>query len=128
MNGHFCDALVITCIDFRFQKYIENWLNKNFSEKKYDRVALAGGVFDFYSILRQVEISNNLHKIHKVILINHEDCGAYGKEGTLARHVKDLTEAEKKIEAIFPRLDVETYYIKIDGSFTEVSSTNPRTK
>ncbi|MBI3980850.1 hypothetical protein HY345_02530 [Candidatus Microgenomates bacterium] len=126
MLKHNCEALVITCIDYRFQEYIAEWLKKNFCEEKYDQVSLAGGIFDFYSILRQVEISNSLHHIHKVVLINHEDCGAYGKENNFSRHENDLREAERKIEALFPQLDVEAYYLTIKGEFVEVSRTNPR--
>ncbi len=123
---HSCDALVITCIDFRIQKVIEKWLKEVLGEGNYDRVALAGGVFDFYSILSQVEISDRLHEIRKVILMNHEDCGAYGKEGTRERHEADLAKAERKIEALFPHLEVETYFVSLDGKIEETSRTNPR--
>lgn len=126
MTNLTCDAIVITCIDFRFQETITNWLHKNLGHLEYDRVALGGGVFDFYTILKQVEISNRLHAIKKVILVNHEDCGAYGKEGTYERHQTDLNEAEIKIEALFPHLDVETYYIHLDGSFEKLSKTQPK--
>src|SRR3990167_6831918 len=105
--SHLADAIVITCIDFRFQQYIDDWLKQNFKKYMFDRVALAGGVFDFYSILRQVEISQRLHQTKKVILVNHQDCGAYGKEGTFKRHRDDLTEAERKLEALYPDIDVE---------------------
>lgn len=126
MFAHICDAIVITCIDFRIQPFVEQWLNKNFGERNYDHVSLAGGVYDFYTILRQVEISNNLHKVKKVVLINHEDCGAYGAEGSFERHLKDLAEAERKIESLFPHLDVETYFLHLDGTLIETSRTNPR--
>lgn len=128
MERHGCDSLAITCIDYRLQGYIEDWLRKNFGEKNYDRVSIAGGVFDFYSILPQVEIADNLHKIKKVILINHENCGAYGAEGSFERQQKDLMEAERKIETLFPHLDVETYYLHLDGSFQAISKTNPRSQ
>ena len=77
MAEHITDAIVVHCIDFRFQKYLDPWLHKHLGHDNYDRVSLAGAVFDFYSVLKQVEISDSLHKIKKVILINHEDCGAY---------------------------------------------------
>lgn len=121
--SHLADAIVITCIDFRFQQYIDDWLKQNFKKYLFDRVALAGGVFDFYSILKQVEISRRLHQIKKVILINHEDCGVYDKEGTFKRHKADLIEAEKKLEALFSDLDVETYYLTLKGKFQEISRT-----
>ena len=122
MFKHTCTSIAISCIDYRFQDYIENWLHENVGEHKYDHVSLAGGVFDFYTILRQVEISNKLHKIQRVILMNHEDCGAYGAEGNYERHVHDLKEAERKIEALFPHLEVDILYVHLDGTFEDVSN------
>lgn len=125
MSDHHCQTCIITCIDFRFQEYINKFIEENFPVKSFDKVSLAGGVFDFETILKQVEISKSLHHINKVLLINHEDCGAYGKSGTFEKHIEDLNAAEKKMEALFPSLDVETYYLHLDGTFEEVSKTNP---
>jgi carbonic anhydrase len=125
MTEHTCQAIVIHCIDFRLQKSLNDWLGRRFGLSDYDRVSLAGGVYDFYTILRQVEISDRLHKIKKVILINHEDCGAYGDEGTPERHAHDLREAERKIEALFPHLDVEIYYMHLTGILENLSQTDP---
>ncbi len=126
MNDHNCEAIIITCIDYRLQDFINEWINTRFNGNPYDRVALGGGIFDIFYILRQIEISVKLHHVKKVILINHEDCGAYGKAGTYEKHLEDLAAAEKKIEALFG-LDVETYYLHLDGVFEEVSRTNPKT-
>ena len=128
MSVHVCDAIVIACIDFRFQEHVDNWLKKTFKKYTFDRVGLAGGIFDFYTVLKHQEISNRLLQIKKVVLINHEDCGAYGKEGTVKRHEQDLIEAERKIEAIFPHLDVKTYYLTPKGEFREISRTRPHLK
>ncbi len=120
MKTHNCQALVITCIDFRLQEFINNWINKNLSPKTYDRVALAGGVKDFESISNQVEISKKLHNIEKVVLINHEDCGAYGKDGTEEIHSQDLNQAKKSLNEKYPDLLISTYYLKLDGTFKVV--------
>jgi hypothetical protein len=48
MAEHITDAIVVHCIDFRFQKYIDPWLQERLGHDNYDRVSLAGGVFDFY--------------------------------------------------------------------------------
>ena len=121
MVKRFTDAVVVHCIDFRLQKYLDPWLQEHFGHDNYNRVALAGGVLESDSILKQVEISNRLHNIKKVVLINHEDCGAYGKTGTFERHSQDLLEARQKVEALFPNLDVETYYLHLSGEFELVS-------
>jgi carbonic anhydrase len=117
MSKHTCEAVVIHCIDFRLQHYLNDWLTNRFGNANYDRISVAGGIKDLDFVTRQVEISYRLHNIHKAILINHEDCGAYGAMGTKERHAIDLSEAESKIKTLFPSLDVESYYLHLDGTF-----------
>lgn len=120
MNNHACEAIIVTCIDFRFQEYINKWISENFAPKTYDRVAIAGGVFDSAYILKQVETSKRLHHIKKVVFINHEDCGAYGEAGTPEKHAEDLKNASSKIKEQYPGLEVNTYYLCLDGTFEPV--------
>jgi len=121
MSNHTCDALIATCIDFRFQEDINKFISENFAPKTYDRVSLAGGVFDFEYVLKQVSISKRLHQINKVILVNHEDCGAYGEAGTAEKHSEDLKNAAEKIKGQYPDLEVNTYYLHLDGTFEQIS-------
>lgn len=116
-----CEAIVITCIDFRFQEYIHNWLEEHFQPKKYDRGAFAGAAKSLETILSQIEVANRLHHIKKAVLINHEDCGAYGSKGHIDHHVRDLHQASKTIKERFPNLEVETYYLHLDGTFEQIS-------
>lgn len=115
-----CEALIVTCIDYRFQHYIHEYLHKNFDPKTYDRVALAGAVQDFEYIMKQVDVSVRLHDIKRVVLINHENCGAYGEEGTIEKHSQDLKSAKEKILSKYPDLDVELYFLKLDGTFEKI--------
>lgn len=117
MRKNITDTLVVHCIDFRLQAYLDSWLQRELGHGNYDRVSLAGGVFDFEPVLVQVRIAKRLHEIRSVVLINHEDCGAYGDEGTPERHQADLREASRKIKATFPDLKIETYYLHLDGEF-----------
>ena len=117
MSDHVCDAIIVTCIDFRVQEYINKWISENFAPKTYDRVAIAGGVFDMTSVLKQVSISERLHHIKKVVLINHEDCGAYGETGTPEKHMADLKNASSRIREQNSDLEVNTYYLHLDGTF-----------
>ena len=119
--AHTCDALIVSCIDFRFQKYIQKWLNKNFKNKVYDYVGFAGATKDLKIILKQLDISVRLHKIKQVVLIHHEDCGAYGKESTPERHAKDLLKAKKTVQKKYPNLQIALYYIQLNGKFEKVN-------
>ncbi len=120
MNDHTAQALIATCIDFRLQEAINNWIAQNFAPKTFDRVALGGGVKNLETILGQIEIAHRLHHIKKVVLINHEDCGAYGAESTPEKHTQDLREAKAKVKQTYPDLEVETYYLHLDGTFEPV--------
>lgn len=121
MSDHHCGSTIVTCIDFRFQEYINNWISENFAPKTFDRIAIAGGVFDFDYVLKQVAISKRFHHIKKVVLINHEDCGAYGESGTAEKHAGDLKNAAAKIKEQYPDLEVNTYYLHLDGTFESIS-------
>lgn len=118
--AHNCQSLIISCIDFRFQDYIIDWTRKNLPPKSYDRVAFAGGVKDLDTIQKQIDLSKKLHDIKEVILINHEDCGAYGAEGTPNKHAGDLKHAAQQIKSYYPDIDIKSFYLHLDGTFEKV--------
>lgn len=120
MSTHTCDALIVCCIDFRFQKYIQNWLAKNLKNKTYDLVGFAGSTKNLPTIMKQVKISKSLHHINQVVLIHHEECGAYGADSTPQRHAEDLNKAKKRILRLYPDLQVSLYYFHLDGEFESV--------
>jgi carbonic anhydrase len=105
-------------MDFRLQHFLNDWLEKRFGKQNYDRVSWAGGVREFAIIQTQIEASRRLHDVKKVILINHEDCGAYGQQGTRERHMSDLAYAEHVVQSM--RLDVEKYFLHLNGEFERI--------
>ena len=119
MDNH-CESIVVHCIDYRIQKFLNDWIDQNLQAGNYDRVAIAGGVLDEYDVLRHVDIAVQLHQIRKVIFINHEDCGAYGIEGNDERHGVDLRKAREKINKLFPHLDVDLFYLNLNGTFEHI--------
>ncbi len=121
MPKYVTEAVVVHCIDFRFQEYLDKWLVENLGHGNYDRVAYAGGVLDFETIFKQIEISERLHEIKKVVLVNHEDCGAYGAEGNKKLHTEDLRAAREKVGANYKNLAIELYYLHLDGTFEKVN-------
>ena len=69
-----------------------------------------------------------MHKIEKLIVINHKDCGAakiaYGKkEFTLANekkiHKDSFSKIKKQIKKKFPKLKLELNLISIDSKITK---------
>lgn len=73
-------------------------------------------------VLKQLAISNRLHHIKKLVLVNHEDCGVYGAERTEQKHVQDLDDAASRAKKAHPDIKVESYYLKQDGTFICVAS------
>jgi len=61
--------------------------------------------------------AERLHGIRRVILINHEDCGMYGPAGTDERHEQDLKNAKEKIRRLFHEIEVDTYFLHLNGVF-----------
>ena len=116
-----CDALVVHCMDYRLQKFIQPWITVRFGYDNFDIISLAGSVHDYEMVLKYVELAVKIHTIETVCLINHEDCGMYGPGGTEEHHEEDLKEAEEKIRRIFPHLEVDTYYLNLDGTFEQKS-------
>lgn len=121
--SHSAKAIVIHCIDFRFITGLKNYLHKDLGLRgQYDKVSIAGAAknlvdpthpHDVEVVLRQIEISQRLHAITEVLLINHKDCGAYGNifaspEEEERRHHDDLAKAAILIKERFPRLMVKT--------------------
>ena len=116
--AHTCEAVVVHCIDFRLQQFLNEWLEKRFGKQNYDRISWAGGVREFAIVQTQIRLSARLHNVKIAILINHEDCGAYGEAGTKDRHLSDLAYAEHAVKSM--GLGVEKYYLHLNGEFERI--------
>lgn len=115
MNGHSCSAVVLSCIDYRIQKNLRQWLDNKFKDELYDYVGQAGCTKNLDSIIKQIDISVKLHNVKEVDIIHHEDCGAYGERSSPKKHSLDMKKAKSKILSKYPNLKVNTYYLKLNG-------------
>lgn len=118
-HGHSCQAVVVSCMDFRLRKFLRKWTTESIAGG-FDRVAIAGGVKELEVITDQIALSVKLHKIEEAYLINHENCGAYGDSGTFEKHKEDLLNARKVLRQKFPEMKIIPLYLKLDGEFVEV--------
>lgn len=118
-------ALLITCMDYRFVDAFYKEAHELGIEHSYDRVAIAGDIKnvvrpekpdDAELILRQIEISKDLHNIEEVVIISHQNCGAYPslkglpEDEEKAVHYGDLLKAKEIIEERFSGLLVLPYF------------------
>ena len=78
-------AMVLSCIDPRFQPKVFNYLKKKNLTGKYSSFTIAGGSIGVTAIKfkkwhstfwENLATSIKLHKISNLIVINHNDCGA----------------------------------------------------
>ena len=121
-------AMVLSCMDPRFQHLVHNHLKKKKLTGKYSAFTIAGAAVGvthkkfkqwhktFYDNLAT---SIQLHKIEKLIVINHKDCGAAkitngNKKFTSSIenkiHKNSFNELKKNLNKKFPRIKV---YFKV---------------
>jgi hypothetical protein len=128
---HYEGDFVVACVDDRFSKVREDFLNSLGIEHK-DPKTPAGGAKVFSSpfkesdrehYLDELAISIRLHHSKKAILFTHHDCGAYGgfsnfsndKDKEYEFHVSEHRKAAEAIKERFPDIEVETYFIDDKG-------------
>ena len=97
------EAMVLSCIDPRFQPKVYKYLKAKNLTGKYSAFTIAGAAIGVThqkfkkwhsTFWENLETSIKLHKIKKLIVINHKDCGA----AKIANKEKSFNEAiENKI-------------------------------
>ena len=77
--------MVLSCIDPRFQSKVFNYLKRRKLGGKYSSFTIAGAAVGVThnsfkrwqkTFIENLSTSIRLHKINKLIVINHKDCGA----------------------------------------------------
>ena len=130
-------AMVLSCIDPRFQKPVYNYLKKEKLTGKFSAFTIAGAAVGvthnkfkkwhktFYDNLGT---SIQLHKIEKLIVINHKDCGAakiangkkeFSPVNEKKIHKESFSKIKKQIKKKFPKLKVELNLISLDCKITK---------
>ena len=136
MTAHTAKAFLVTCMDFRLFNDTNRILKEKGYDVNYDLFVLAGVSLGFLqttypgwgkALLDHIEISLRLHKIVKVILLDHLDCGAYKTfcpglkpEKEIEEHKNNLKMAKEKIQNLFPRLIVKTWILHLDGKLDSI--------
>ncbi|MDA8567639.1 carbonic anhydrase [Candidatus Pelagibacter bacterium] len=126
-------AMVLSCMDPRFQNLVHNFLKKKKLTGKYSAFTIAGAAVGvthskfkkwhntFYDNLAT---SIQLHKIEKLVIINHKDCGAakiangkkeFNPENEKNIHKNSFSKIKKEIKKRFPKLKVELNLIALDS-------------
>lgn len=133
------DALLLSCMDYRLVDETEAFMAGRGMKNKYDHIVLAGASLGAITskfpawnqaFWEHLDVAISLHHIHKVIILDHRDCGAYkvvlgedfGKlpEKETQVHAETLMALRKQILAKYPQLEVETFLMALDGSVQQV--------
>jgi len=130
-------ALVLGCIDFRFQNEIMYFLNDSGLKNDFNGFNLAGAslgnnqnkfrewgeTFD-----KHIQLSIQLHDIQEIIVIDHMDCGAYrilynspnlSEEEERELHKQNLDKIRDGLSKKYPNLVITTFLMEKDGSVLE---------
>jgi carbonic anhydrase len=129
------EAMLLSCIDPRLVDPVHSYMKARGLDGKYSQFTIAGAAIAaeakafaawHQAFWDNLATSIELHKIKRVIAIDHRDCGAariaYGAESIANPSAE--TETHKRILAAFrqdvghrqPRLEVETGLMALDGS------------
>ncbi len=130
------EAMVLSCIDPRFQEPVCKFTAERHLTGKYSHFVIAGACIgvvapafkDWHKAFwDNLAATIQLHGINKVIVINHRKCGAaeiaYGREAVADRaaetktHREALAEFRKQLADRQPKLGVETGLMDLDGKF-----------
>ena len=118
-------AMVLSCIDPRFQPIIYNYLKKKKLNGKYSSFTIAGSAIGVTAnkfkrwhktFWDNFDTSVKLHNIRKLIVINHRDCGAakvvngkkiFNKLNETKIHQNSFIKIKKKFKKKYPKLKIE---------------------
>ena len=129
------EAMLLSCIDPRLVDPVHSYMNDRGLDGKYSQFTIAGAAIaaeaEAFATWHQTFWDNlatsiELHKIKRVIAIDHRDCGAariaYGAESVADSssetdtHKRVLAAFRKDVQHRHPGLGVETGLMALDGS------------
>ena len=118
------EAMVLSCMDPRFQKPVHKHLKNKKLTGKFSAFTIAGGSIGVTNnkfkkwhstFWENLETSINLHKINKLIVLNHNDCGAakivnknkkFNSRIENVIHKKSFNKLKKTLKKKFPEIKV----------------------
>tara|TARA_B100001093_G_scaffold502256_1_gene554987 strand:- start:71 stop:484 length:414 start_codon:yes stop_codon:yes gene_type:complete len=127
-------AMVLSCIDPRFQPKVFNYLKRKKLIGKYSSFTIAGAAIGVThtkfkkwqkTFFDNLSTSIELHKINRLIVINHKDCGAakyvngtkkFDKINENIIHKESFVRLKKILNKRFPKLFYEMYVMNLRGS------------
>jgi hypothetical protein len=117
-------ACVISCVDARFEIATRKFLKRR-GVLVFDHIKIPGSVkalaapacdTDRDFALRMVRASLDLHHPPRILLIAHNECGAYPGE-PIETIAGDVLRAAEVLRTAEPSLPIECYFADFDGVY-----------
>ena len=127
-------AMVLSCMDPRFQPKIFNYLKKRKLSGQYSAFTIAGAAVGVTHskfkkwhrvFFENLSASIQLHKIDKLIVINHQDCGAakianskkeFNNKIETDIHKISFKKLKSSLRKKFPKLKIEFNVMALNNS------------
>ena len=127
-------AMVLSCMDPRFQPKIFNYLKKRKLSGQYSAFTIAGAAVGvthskfkkWHNVFfENLSASIQLHKIDKLIVINHQDCGAakianskkeFNNKVETNIHKVSFKKLKSSLRKKFPKLKIEFNVMALNNS------------
>ena len=126
-------AMVLSCMDPRFQTKVSNYLKRRKLNDKYSAFTIAGAAVGVTAskfkkwhttFWENLNTSIKIHKIEKLIVINHKDCGAakivngkkeFSLQNEMKIHENSFEKIKSNLKKKHPRLKVELNLMSLNG-------------
>ena len=126
-------AMVLSCIDPRFQTIVFNYLKRKKLTGKYSKFTIAGSAIGVTAnkfkkwhktFWDNFDTSIKMHNISKLIVINHRDCGAakivnskkvFSKINETRVHKNSFHKIKKLFKKKYPKLSIEFKIISLNS-------------
>ena len=126
-------AMVLSCMDPRFQTKVSNYLKRKKLNNKYSAFTIAGSAVGVTAskfkkwhttFWENLNTSIKIHRIGKLIVINHKDCGAakivngrkeFTPQNEMKIHEYSFEKIKLNLKKKYPRLKVELNLMSLNG-------------
>ena len=127
------EAMVLSCMDPRFQNKVSSYLKRRKLNGKYSAFTIAGSAVGVTAskfkkwhttFWENLNTSIKIHKIEKLIVINHKDCGAakivngkkeFSLQNEMKIHENSFEKIKSNLKKKHPRLKVELNLMSLNG-------------
>ena len=126
-------AMVLSCMDPRFQTKVSNYLKRRKLMGNYSAFTIAGAAIGVTAskfkkwhstFWENLNTSIKIHRIEKLIVINHKDCGAakivngkkeFSLQNEMKIHENSFEKIKSNLKKKHPRLKVELNLMSLNG-------------